>query len=1175
MLRALLLCVCSGPLVAQTVVVIQNNQQVRAESINDTIKEREQEYWAERVGFRITKDNDYELYAVLRGLGQAAQHSDANSLDTQTLTQLGLDSLNYYNDPTALPKFPGQDTATTALTSAASIENPWVGVAAPAVLDMMSANLATQLEDLYPIDRTQLRAQFLSEGSGSLQHLWEQADKDPRLKAAINALVDKKYHGITMDDNQIGSPDPDLQTYKAAVQSLENPALSADEFRQAFKAFTDEQNRKFKTLDSALKLFASTNATKAQKEMELKTFQRTIDDERAIFYLASTAGGLVDPTTGRVISGIGTAYTKIAEASGLYRLNQISSLRLTADVVSAGLLLASMLGNNGPTADEMILDQLHQLSIQIDKFRQEMHQRFDRVDQALSRMYVDLIANFNEVNKNVALARQGIITLQVQLQKLQGELGELDRRVQSYTQGLSSQLSSIDQLLCSPTARQGGDYNPTADQVLACELSYANTGSSTAKNAVWNNLSSEYSDDGLRAQLDRPIEQNINFLWGLAATRFHWQPAPSFTVVNPVVWSGNSDSYVRLISRSRPIATNMGPTDQLISAGRELQTAVGVLGHSQSSGTTRTLFDHLLPYFIDRFKKAELDVSALEKVYENQKAAGYDVWGDANQQKTSSTSDQWTFTTAPGATPLDVIPGLAPCSDVPSTLANTQIGVPNQFAKLIPFPFRMAQELGLGQVKTCYSVTSGWYGQVNVTFSGWLVVEIRSTFSLNPPPEDSRTKKAKKNHKTNVASEQAPQVLVISRRSARAVDWAYDCDARTPKDQGPRGHMIMTGLCVDRHSRLHAFPDNEMAEELQTVWPALQGNFVATASAEINDATTVSKDFELIKEKVEVALGAHRARIRSEVVDAIRGQTGDKDFVAEEKLAAIKDFSDLEGLKALIDAYAGLVLSYSIETDEKLASGLGDLSLGNWAVEITRMGSKKTLVSSPQTQQAFSRVFFPLAVTARTSRLQTVLDKHLLLGAEPYVLLETTLQNLKAVRVVQIAQSLAPDHPCFAGKSNAFIEGTEIGESVQISGYSDQTALTSIRVTVVPAPNSPSIAKTDIVVGNNDLLMSGVIEPKNDGQANSEKITVTFPANGMVFHELRDGVVRVCNDFGAERKDWTAESILVEVSRGGGTFDTFRFLRNVHFPNGKASSVTFWGDSKNHFLKTKFVATSH
>lgn len=228
------------------------------------------------------------------------------------------------------------------------------------------------------------------------------------------------------------------------------------------------------------------------------------------------------------------------------------------------------------------------------------------------------------------------------------------------------------------------------------------------------------------------------------------------------------------------------------------------------------------------------------------------------------------------------------------------------------------------------------------------------------------------------------------------------------------------------------------------------------------------------------------------------------------------------------------------------------------------MGKKMTQVSTNTTNQPASRVLFPLGLTVRGSRVQALLDQHLRSGPEPYVLVETTLLNLKAMRVMQTAQSLSSTHPCFAGGGSFVVERGSDTQGSQTSNYADADPLTSIRVSVVPAGNNTSsAAKTDVVIGNGELLMSGLVERQSasTGADGVGKLSITFPANGMIFGELRTGVVRICNDFEVDAKNFTAESILVEVSKGGGKFDTYKLWRNVSFPPGNPSSVTFRGDS--------------
>jgi len=111
----------------------------------------------------------------------------------------------------------------------------------------------------------------------------------------------------------------------------------------------------------------------------------------------------------------------------------------------------------------------------------------------------------------------------------------------------------------------------------------------------------------------------------------------------------------------------------------------------------------------------------------------------------------------------------------------------------------------------------------------------------------------------------------------------------------------------------------------------------------------------------------------------------------------------------------------------------------------------------------------------RANHLQALLDERLRSGAEPYLIVATALQNLRALRVVQIAQLLSPTHPCFASGSNAVIEGAEDVDSRQTSSYSDRDALTSIRVSVVPTDNNleSALIKAEVRRGGAPLPLNG------------------------------------------------------------------------------------------------------
>jgi hypothetical protein len=923
----------------------------------------QREYWTERVGLRIAKGGDYEFYSAIRGISEAARNNP--TLDARTLKSIASETLDYYDDPSKLPK-PLPDSAVGGITSLISIGNPYLGAGTPVFLDVMSSELANQLQGLYPVDRDELRFRYLTEGPQGLRDIWDLAKKDPRIKSVVEDMVNKRFKvKAKIDDTPMSTPDPDLVTYQAAIQSMSNPNIGPEDLAKAFNSFAKAQNKKLEDLTKELKAFKFQAATAQQRQERIANFKQRMDEQRAFFYLAATSVGFINPSLGRTIGGVGDAFSKIAEAQGLYRLRQISSLRLTADVVSAGLLLTSLLNSGGPTADEIILEQLKAISQQIDEFRKEMHARFDHVDQSLSRMYIDLIANFNEVNQNIGRARQGIIGLQVQLLELQGQLGELDRRVQSYAQGLSSQMTSLDQAYCLEAEKYGSELK--FDQYVSCALSFASNGAVTAKNAVWTNQATNYLDDAaLLGNLDRPIEQNLNFLWGLASARFDHRPGRYVTVANPVVWAANSNAYVRVIARTRPILASVGPTDNLIRAGEEVKASIQSLGQSQTSasGTSRyTLFDRLIPDITYKYEHSQADMVAFERAYQKTVLNGYDAWGDVNQQKDSSTQDTWTYSTAPGATPLDFVPSIRPCSDSEKTFSGNPLSVPTKFASLVPYPYRMAQELGLGQVSACYQ-NPHWteYARISGTdaFSGKMTIDV--VLSFTPTKTIGKNRKRKKDDpqtKRNgiVGSVQSgdpktQESFLITHRSATSTNkFTIDCVQKVPEGGGALNTGIARKECVDKRSKGTAA---DLAEALPSLWDKnLSTTFIPGVSGEQGDPKKVTDDLTTTKKMVEHALEGHRNRLRKEVLDTIRGGAGTSDFIAEERVPVINDFRTIRALKTLLDAYLGLVLPRSLDTDEQLAAALGDLSLNNWAVEISRANGRRETHSCFRTQREF------------------------------------------------------------------------------------------------------------------------------------------------------------------------------------------------------------------------------
>jgi hypothetical protein len=115
----------------------------------------------------------------------------------------------------------------------------------------------------------------------------------------------------------------------------------------------------------------------------------------------------------------------------------------------AAASVLSLFANQGPRAEQLILDGVHQLQLQIDGLRIEMHRRFDMVDLRLDRLAFDLNVGLN-------LVRQQIFALE-------GRIAEIDKRVadvQMQLYDIRNILNAADTLESLKAARRCITFEP-------------------------------------------------------------------------------------------------------------------------------------------------------------------------------------------------------------------------------------------------------------------------------------------------------------------------------------------------------------------------------------------------------------------------------------------------------------------------------------------------------------------------------------------------------------------------------------------------------------------------------------------------------------------------------------------------------------------------------------------
>lgn len=101
-----------------------------------------------------------------------------------------------------------------------------------------------------------------------------------------------------------------------------------------------------------------------------------------------------------VQSGVSIAGNLAIGIAGFYTGDPLTAAGGFLSAVTEAIGLAGVL-TSGPSVDEQTFDQVVALRMQVEVMRQEMHERFDRIDQQLNIMYNTIVSGFNAIGDQI------------------------------------------------------------------------------------------------------------------------------------------------------------------------------------------------------------------------------------------------------------------------------------------------------------------------------------------------------------------------------------------------------------------------------------------------------------------------------------------------------------------------------------------------------------------------------------------------------------------------------------------------------------------------------------------------------------------------------------------------------------------------------------------------------
>jgi hypothetical protein len=351
--------------------------------------------------------------------------------------------------------------------------------------------------------------------------------------------------------------------------------------------------------------------------------------------LLSTLVGFSDPKLANEMKTVGNSALQIGESvngwmkavAGLSTLDKVTSLSTvvaTGNIVGAVMNVVSLFGESAASPDQMILVEIGKLRQQVSEMRNEMHDRFDRVDQQLNTIYTTMQDRFDLIDVQLGKINGSLQDIQLTLASLDSTLTRIERNNFEFMDAANRRplLNSINSVL--GYQQRTGLPLPYAPQFVDAESLFFTWATEHAFDALSAGPTQrDYSDGKVLAELSAyPLDVNLNYLngWLLA----HGLPAfAEKRLPSPRDWLFASRAYNRLGVESPAYLNRININDPqrqvgLDGVGNELETALRRISTSPAVTSTqgnKALFAGVLGYYNDKLTAFENVISTTETTY--------------------------------------------------------------------------------------------------------------------------------------------------------------------------------------------------------------------------------------------------------------------------------------------------------------------------------------------------------------------------------------------------------------------------------------------------------------------------------------------------------------------------------------------------------------------------------
>lgn len=558
-----------------------------------------------------------------------------------------------------------------------SAQHPAGAVASPVMQQLMQETLGKQLTQygsmVDEVYASQFESAYLNQVFQVMDNQWTAVAAygatDQGFRDAWNGYIGAQY-GISADATvEEIEADPVIGTF-VDVQALKDLVANSDLYlaegnRQltallkAINAQVGAANTELASLNARFPVQGA-NPTAAALEVakaNAAARQVWIDQAAGAVKLLSVLVGFADRRAGQIVAGTGNAAVQIATAVNNFlptlaakglsaALFSMSGIGLAANVLGAIQTLLPVFSNAGPSPEQQILDEVKVLKQQVGQLRNEMHDRFDRIETALASLYDAMYDQFDVVVKLHQATH-------AQLEQITADLAEVTTQVDYWGHALfkSAQQAGKDAVIT--TMNSALDFRVRTHREMTFENYWpaatslqgsASNGSRVHPQAAsldaqgLENVLRDYGHFGAISWLNQYARANLGLSRERTATN---TPSVEF-------WLLAAEGYKTLLAQNPEVAATIsGVTEPVVTSGEAIQYAVRLFSEPRPAGSpqrlnpvfTTLLDDYRTTGYAMATKMQEMRLKALNQ------ATGVNIAGKPDQQVPKPAEE-------PGSVPL-------------------------------------------------------------------------------------------------------------------------------------------------------------------------------------------------------------------------------------------------------------------------------------------------------------------------------------------------------------------------------------------------------------------------------------------------------------------------------------------------------------------------------------------